>query len=149
MKIIELRAENFKRLRAIDITPDGHLVEIRGKNGQGKSSVLDGIWALFASAEALPPRPVREVAIRWGVSSGMMQVIGTPEQVAAELEAIWRDTECHGFNLTPTTTPNSVVDFVDQVIPILQSRDEMLAGHHAEAPAQATQRRPDTHRRCQ
>ena len=39
MKIIELQAENVKRLRAVTISPEGHIVEISGRNGQGKSSV--------------------------------------------------------------------------------------------------------------
>jgi hypothetical protein len=62
MKIIEFSASNFKRLRAVDITPNGHMVEIKGKNGQGKSSVLDAIEAIFAGA--LPKRPVRDGAER-------------------------------------------------------------------------------------
>lgn len=52
MKIIELRAENVKGLVAIDITPDGDLVEIAGKNGAGKSSVLDAIWLALGGKEA-------------------------------------------------------------------------------------------------
>lgn len=43
MKIVSLRAENFKKLIAIDLTPDGNIVQISGKNGAGKSSVLDAI----------------------------------------------------------------------------------------------------------
>ena len=39
MKIIELHAENVKRLKAVQIRPTGPLVEIAGRNGQGKSSV--------------------------------------------------------------------------------------------------------------
>lgn len=58
MKIVSLHAENFKRLRAVDITPDGHLVEIRGRNGQGKSSVLDAIWATLGGGDVAPSRPV-------------------------------------------------------------------------------------------
>jgi alkanesulfonate monooxygenase SsuD/methylene tetrahydromethanopterin reductase-like flavin-dependent oxidoreductase (luciferase family) len=48
--------------------------------------------------------------------------VGTPEQVASELEMYWRETGCHGFNITPTVTPASVDDFVDEVVPILQRR---------------------------
>jgi len=44
MKIISLVAENVKKLVAVEIKPDGNLVEITGKNGQGKTSVLDSIW---------------------------------------------------------------------------------------------------------
>jgi long-chain alkane monooxygenase len=65
---------------------------------------------------------LREAAIRWGLAVGMPQLVGTPEQVADQLEAIWRETGCHGFNVTPTTTPASVEEFVDEVVPILQRR---------------------------
>ncbi|MBR0857737.1 NtaA/DmoA family FMN-dependent monooxygenase [Bradyrhizobium liaoningense] len=65
---------------------------------------------------------LREAAVRWGLAVGMPQLVGTPEQVADQLERIWRETGCHGFNVTPTITPSSIEEFVDQVIPILQKR---------------------------
>ena len=46
MKIIKLQAENIKRISAVEITPEGNLIIIAGKNAQGKSSTLDSI--LFA-----------------------------------------------------------------------------------------------------
>ena len=48
MKIHSLTIENTKRVRAVDMTPDKDgLTVIGGKNGQGKTSVLDAIaWAL-------------------------------------------------------------------------------------------------------
>ena len=62
MKIIELRAERFKRLSAVDITPEGDLVIISGKNAQGKSSVLDAIWmALGGGAAARDSGTVRPI----------------------------------------------------------------------------------------
>ena len=42
--------------------------------------------------------------------------------MASEIERIWRETGCHGFNLSPTTNPDSVEDLVNHVIPILQKR---------------------------
>ena len=62
MKIVKLSASNFKRLQAVEINPDGTLVRITGKNGQGKSSVLDAIEAVIGGGRALPPRPVRSGA---------------------------------------------------------------------------------------
>lgn len=44
MKIIELHAENVKRLKAVTIRPDGNVVVVGGANAQGKTSVLDSIW---------------------------------------------------------------------------------------------------------
>lgn len=59
MKIVSLIAENVKKLIAIEIKPDGNLVEITGKNGQGKTSVLDSIWWALAGAEHLQTAPIR------------------------------------------------------------------------------------------
>jgi chromosome segregation ATPase len=62
MKIIELRAENVKRLRAVDITPDGTLQIVGGRNAQGKSSVLDAIWLALGGGRAAKDtsRPIRD-----------------------------------------------------------------------------------------
>src|SRR4051794_27498721 len=60
IKIISLECENFKRLRAVAIRPNGNLVEITGKNGAGKSSVLDAIWAALAGKKAIQKQPVRK-----------------------------------------------------------------------------------------
>ena len=60
MKVIRLEAENIKRLVAVDITPDGNLVEITGKNGQGKTSVLDAIWWALAGGGAIQSQPIRK-----------------------------------------------------------------------------------------
>lgn len=62
MKIVKLSASNFKRLQAVEINPDGSLVRITGKNGQGKSSVLDAIEAVIGGGRALPKTPVRKGA---------------------------------------------------------------------------------------
>ena len=60
MRIIRLQAEGFKRLIAVDISPEGNLIEGRGDNGNGKSSVLDAIYSALAGAGAAPEKPVRE-----------------------------------------------------------------------------------------
>lgn len=59
MKIVSLKAENVKRLSAVEITPDGNMVVIGGKNGAGKSSVLDSIMYALGGQSAVAKRPIR------------------------------------------------------------------------------------------
>ncbi|KGS12589.1 N5,N10-methylene tetrahydromethanopterin reductase, partial [Pseudomonas coronafaciens] len=49
-------------------------------------------------------------------------LIGSPEQVADELESWIEETGLDGFNLTRIVTPESYEDFIDLVIPELQRR---------------------------
>jgi FMN-dependent oxidoreductase (nitrilotriacetate monooxygenase family) len=49
-------------------------------------------------------------------------LIGSPEQVADELESWIAETGLDGFNLTRIVTPESYADFIDLVIPELQRR---------------------------
>lgn len=59
--IIVLSVRNVKRLKAVRITPDGKpLTVISGRNGQGKSSVLDGIIYTLAGGRAEPSRLIRD-----------------------------------------------------------------------------------------
>ncbi len=60
MRIVELRAENFKRLKAVNIRPDGSLVIVAGENDQGKSSVLDSIEAALGGSKSVPSDPIRK-----------------------------------------------------------------------------------------
>lgn len=60
MKIISLTAENIKRLTAVQITPDGNMVQITGANGQGKTSVLDSIWWALAGAANIQDKPLHD-----------------------------------------------------------------------------------------
>lgn len=59
LRIIDFRAENLMRLRAVHIRPDGTVVNITGRNDQGKTSAIRSIaWALGGKdfATAMPLR---------------------------------------------------------------------------------------------
>ena len=58
MHVLELNADNFKRLRAVHITPPAGMVVVSGKNANGKSSVLDSIMAAIGGVSACPDRPI-------------------------------------------------------------------------------------------
>ena len=83
MKIVSLTAENVKRLRAVEITPDGSLVQITGPNGSGKSSVLDAIYMALAGTKAIPSKPVRDGADKARIRLDLGEVIVTRRFTAA------------------------------------------------------------------
>lgn len=66
LRVVKLSAENYKRLSAVEITPDldAATVTIAGRNAQGKSSVLDAIWAALSNTAAAKgtttTRPIRD-----------------------------------------------------------------------------------------
>ena len=63
MKIISLETTNYKRAKHVEIKPDpnGNLVIVAGKNGQGKSSVLDSIAAALGGANSkTTPKPIQD-----------------------------------------------------------------------------------------
>lgn len=62
-KIIRLESTNYKRLKAVEIAPDldGNLVIVAGKNGQGKTSILDSITAALGGVNGkTTPKPIRD-----------------------------------------------------------------------------------------
>ncbi len=62
LRIVRLEAENVKRLVAVEITPEGNLVVVGGKNGAGKSSVLDSIAMALGGKDLVPALPLRKGA---------------------------------------------------------------------------------------
>ena len=62
LRIVELRAENVKRLSAVEIRPDPDdaLVIVSGKNAAGKTSVLDAIAYALGGKRLAGPAPVRK-----------------------------------------------------------------------------------------
>jgi len=69
MKIHKLEVENVKRVRVVEITPEGNLVIIGGENGEGKTSVLDSIMYALAGKGKLCELPLRK-----GEKKGRVQV---------------------------------------------------------------------------
>lgn len=67
--ITKLQVENFKRIVAVSIEPEGGLVRVTGKNGAGKSSVLDSIFSALCGERAVPKE-----ALRRGAKKGLVEV---------------------------------------------------------------------------
>ncbi len=88
-----------------------------------------------------PPRGRKRLAQRLGVEAGEApgeaddwedggergggahrELVGTPEQIADDIERWFRAGAADGFNLMPDVLPGGLQDFVDGVVPILQQR---------------------------
>jgi len=76
-KIVRLDVENVKRVEAVHIEPDGSMVVIGGKNGAGKTSVIDSIAYALGGKKLLPKKPIREGAKKGSVKVDLGDVIVT------------------------------------------------------------------------
>jgi FMN-dependent oxidoreductase (nitrilotriacetate monooxygenase family) len=65
---------------------------------------------------------VRDMALMHGRSVALPQIVGTPEQVADQLEAYFHHVGGDGFMVSLAYTPGALEDFVTMVIPVLQRR---------------------------
>lgn len=105
MKIIKLLSENIKRLRAIEIKPDGSLVIIGGKNAQGKTSVLDSIEYALAGTSSIPDKPIRKGEKKARVVVDLGNIIVTRTFTEGGSKLVVSDKE--GF---PKSSPQSLLD---------------------------------------
>lgn len=94
---------------------------------------------------------IRELIGRLGGGRGHRTITGTPEQIADDLIA-WVDAgAADGFNVMPPYLPGGLEDFVEHVVPILQSRGRFrddytastLRGHYGiELPSGSVEKEP-------
>ena len=79
MKIVNLKAENVMRLKAVEITPEGSVVLVGGNNGEGKSSTLNAMWLALGGGAASKSiaRPVRDGAEQASVTLDLGDIVVT------------------------------------------------------------------------
>ena len=106
MKILGMVAENFKKIRVVEITPKGKMIQITGKNGQGKTSVLDAIWAALEGAKAMPEKPVRKGAERARIKLDLGDLVVTRTIAAGGTSTLVVENKT-GVKLS---SPQSVLD---------------------------------------
>ncbi|MGW0252582.1 NtaA/DmoA family FMN-dependent monooxygenase [Nocardia goodfellowii] len=106
--------------------PDGPLPEVepadnaditRGRVRHAKDPrAVAEAWRAKAAAEKLS---IRELIIE---VTARQQFIGTPAQVAAQIDEYVQADAADGFILVPHLTPGGLDEFVDRVVPELQER---------------------------
>jgi recombinational DNA repair ATPase RecF len=70
MKIETIAINGFKKLQQFAIDPAGKSVEIKGKNGQGKSSIIDAIWCTLTGKD-VPGVPVNKDSVSAKIVVGL------------------------------------------------------------------------------
>lgn len=77
MKVIGLKIENVKRLKAVELNPNGASVVVGGNNGQGKSSILDSILFALGGSGTHCEKPIREGAERAEITLNLGDLVVT------------------------------------------------------------------------
>jgi FMN-dependent oxidoreductase (nitrilotriacetate monooxygenase family) len=77
-----------------------------------------------SARRVLGQRTVREIYEQAGKLGDrfLFFVCGTPQEVADKLQAWQEETDLDGFNLNQNVTPQTLKDFIDLVVPVLQER---------------------------
>lgn len=107
--------------------PDGPLPEVDPdvaveQLAQGRAARYDNrletarAWRELAEREKLS---IRELIIK---VTGRKQFVGTPAQVAEEIDRYVQTDAADGFVFAPHLTPGGFDEFVEKVVPILQER---------------------------
>lgn len=85
----------------------------------------NGNHTFFQATIALAGRhgyTVRQLIRELAGGGGHRVIVGTPEQIADDIERWFLAGAADGFNLMPDVLPDGLADFVDGVVPILQKR---------------------------
>jgi FMN-dependent oxidoreductase (nitrilotriacetate monooxygenase family) len=126
--------EKYQRIREC-IPLEGAMAWISGHFGPDFSKYdpneivqnieIPGIQGLFDSiiyAKGGAPVTVREAALIYAEGMGMPRLVGTPADIADQLEHFMDAGGADGFMLAATYTPGCFEEFVDLVVPELQRR---------------------------
>lgn len=62
LRIISLDVENILRVVAVRVRPDGKVLELTGRNRQGKSSIIDAIWMALGGEKMIQGEPIHDGA---------------------------------------------------------------------------------------
>ncbi|MGW2408910.1 NtaA/DmoA family FMN-dependent monooxygenase [Streptomyces sp. NPDC001739] len=120
-----LAAEQIWGVDLSGYDPDGPLPDFDPDPGselaQGRVRIADpkaiaDKWRALSRAKGLS---LRETVIE---TTGRQSFIGTPEDVAAQMDAFVQTDAADGFILVPHLTPGGLDPFVDRVVPLLQER---------------------------
>ena len=86
------------------------------------SEEVQGYARMMLTPEYRKTHTLRDLYNLFAISRGYIVSSGTPEQVADTMEEWFVSEACDGFIVAPAHFPESLTDFVDGVVPLLQKR---------------------------
>jgi alkanesulfonate monooxygenase SsuD/methylene tetrahydromethanopterin reductase-like flavin-dependent oxidoreductase (luciferase family) len=135
--------DKHERLKGC-IPPEGALAWISGHFGLDFSKFgldeyvqnieVPGIQGLFESiiyAKGGAPVTVGEAAQIYAQGMGMPVAVGTPSDIADQMESYMDEGGADGFMLIATYTPGCFEEFVDLVVPELQRRERFRTSYES------------------
>ncbi|WP_426239377.1 LLM class flavin-dependent oxidoreductase [Pararhizobium sp. DWP1-1-3] len=125
---IEASLAHYSSSIGIDLSKYGLDEPIEQLTTNANQSALAAI-----TKQAAKPVTVRQITEQMVLGSRMKPVIGSPEQIADHLQMWIEEAGIDGFNLARTVAPESLGDFVDLVVPVLQERG-LFKADYAEGP---------------
>jgi long-chain alkane monooxygenase len=114
---IEGALAHFSNSTGVDLSRYELDEPIRYEKNNANNSAIEAITSLSTE-----PWTLRRLIGQMGVGSRNAPIVGSAHEVADELIAWVEETGIDGFNLSRIVTPESLEDFVDLVVPILQDR---------------------------
>ena len=81
-----------------------------------------GRWRQAVALARRENLSIRELILRFSIVQGHRIVVGTPVDIADQIEDWFVNGAADGFNLKPTFLPDSLEDFINLVVPELQKR---------------------------
>lgn len=114
---IEGALAHFSSSTGIDLSRYELDEPIRYEKNDANNSAVEAITRLSRE-----PWTLRRIIGQMGLGSRNAPIVGSAEEVADELIAWVEETDVDGFNLSRIVTPETLQDFVDLVVPLLQER---------------------------
>lgn len=105
MRIVRLQTENIKRIKVAEVTPEGDLISIGGRNENGKSSLIDSIEYGLHGGKSLPAEPLRRGQKKGKVTIDLGEL--TVERIFTKKGSTLTVTPKDGL---PFPSPQSVLD---------------------------------------
>jgi FMN-dependent oxidoreductase (nitrilotriacetate monooxygenase family) len=125
---IEASLAHYSASVGIDFSKYGLDDPIEQASTNANQSALAAI-----TKQASKPMTLRQIIDQMVLGSRMKPVVGSPQQIADNMQTWIEDAGIDGFNIARTVTPESLRDFVDLVVPVLQERG-LFKADYAEGP---------------